>query len=236
MSADVGRYGDPMVWPDEVGETMAVEDLGKTPPVSMRFGGAVLFARSMHDGQARKGTQIPYISHLLAVTALAIEDAATDDALRDQTETIAIAAMLHDVVEDTLATVADVSGRFGAEVARIVAACSDTTETTPGEEKPPWRSRKQAYIDHLAKADDAVLCVSLADKRHNARCIVEDAAAALITGGDFWSRFNAGADDQAWYYRELAEVFMERRPGPGADEFCGTVARLRDLAMLTRHQ
>ena len=236
MSADVGRYGYPMVWPDEVGETAAVGDLGKPPPVSRRFGDAVLFARSMHAGQARKGTQIPYISHLLAVTALAIEDAATDDALRDQTEAIAIAAMLHDVVEDTRATVVDVAGRFGDEVARIVAACSDTTESMPGEEKPPWSCRKQAYIDHLAEADQATLCVSLADKRHNARCIVEDAAAALLTGGDFWSRFNAGPDQQAWYYDELARVFSVRRPGPAADELCGTVARLRELAILTRHQ
>ncbi len=213
----------------EVGLTGEVDPgslVYRPPPVSRRFGGAVLFARSMHDGQARKGTQIPYLSHLLAVTALAIEDAAVDDVLRDETETIAIAAMLHDVVEDTRATVADVAGRFGAEVARIVASCSDT-EVSP---KPPWRPRKQAYIDHLADADQATLCVSLADKRHNARCIVEDAAAALTTGGDFWSRFNAGPADQAWYYDELAKVFSQRRPGTASAELRRTVDRLCELA------
>ncbi len=206
------------------------------PPISRRFGNAVLFARSMHDGQVRKGTDIPYLSHLLAVAALAMEDAATDPDLIDRTETIAIASVLHDVVEDTIdrgrrrVTVEQLRGRFGDEVARIVEGCSDATEPTRDGEKGPWRDRKQAYVDHLAEADPATLCVSLADKRHNARCIVEDATAALAAGDDFWGRFNAGPDDQLWYYDELAKVFSGRRPGSAADELRRTVDRLRELA------
>ena len=205
------------------------------PPVTRTFGKAMLFARSMHDGQVRKGTDIPYLSHLLAVAALAMEDAATDPDLMDRTETIAIAAVLHDVVEDTIdrgrrrVTVEQLRERFGDEVARIVENCSDVTEPDASGEKGPWSDRKQAYIDHLADADQATLCVSLADKRHNARCIVDDALAAEADGTDFWGRFNAGPDQQRWYYDELASAFERHRPGRYARELRRTVDELRDL-------
>ncbi len=200
-----------------------VPDVDEHLDLGQRFTDAVGFAREKHHGDVRKCTRIPYLSHLLAVASLAIEDAASDPQLDDRFEDIAMAAVLHDVVEDTPVSVSEVADRFGPEVARIVQACSDA-ESTP---KPPWRERKEAYIEHLEEADQAVLCVALADKRHNARCIVNDAAEL---GPEFWKRFNAGPDQQIWYYNAVAEVLTRRRPGPAADELRRTVDRLCDLA------
>lgn len=200
------------------------------PELTERFTDAVGFAREKHDGQFRKGTAIPYLSHLLAVASLAIEDAASDPLLADRFEDIAMAAVLHDVVEDTLedpepVTVKDVGERFGDVVAMIVDGCTDA-ETFP---KPPWRDRKEAYIGHLEEADQAVLCVALADKRHNARSLVND---ATTIGTDLWGRFDAGPEEQIWYYTEVTRVLAMRRPGPAARELSATVDQLCDLARL----
>ena len=195
----------------------------KYPELGERFTDAVSFALEKHDGDVRKATRIPYLSHLLAVASLVIEDAASDPTLDERLEDIAVAAVLHDVVEDTPVSVSEVADRFGPEVARIVQACSDT-ERTP---KPPWRKRKEAYLKHLEEADQAVLCVALADKTHNARCIVND---ATDLGPDFWKRFNAGPDQQIWYYTSVTEVLTRRRPGSAADELCRTVDRLCEVA------
>ena len=187
-----------------------------------RFAEAVGFAREKHHGLVRKGTRIPYLSHLLAVASLAIEDAASDPLLDDQFEDIAVAAVLHDVVEDTPVEVDEVADRFGSEVARIVESCSDATSLP----KPPWWERKETYIQHLEEADQAVLCVALADKRHNARCIVNDATGL---GAEFWTRFSAGPKEQSWYYRTVTEVLVRRRPGFAAQELSRSVDRLCDL-------
>jgi len=200
-----------------------VAPVEKYPELGERFTDAVSFAREKHDGGVRKATRIPYLSHLLAVASLVIEDAASDPTLDERLEDIAVAAVLHDVVEDTPVSVSEVADRFGPEVARIVQACSDT-ERTP---KPPWRKRKEAYLKHLEEADQAVLCVALADKTHNARCIVND---ATDLGPDCWKRFNAGPDQQIWYYTSVTEVLTRRRPGSAADELCRTVDRLCELA------
>ena len=196
--------------------------------VGERFTAAVGFARKMHHGDVRKGTDIPYLSHLLAVSSLAIEDAAEDPLLAEQLEDIAIAAVLHDVVEDTVdkerkVTVEEVRKRFGDLVARIVEGCTDA-QIFP---KPEWEKRKKAYIKHLGTADQNVLCVALADKRHNARCIVND---ATRLGPGFWKRFNAGPKEQIWYYSEVTKVLLERRPGAAAEELRRTVEQLCDLA------
>ena len=215
------------LWPegfDPEAAGIVVQDSARQPlKLGDRLTDAVGFAREMHHGAVRKGTQIPYLSHVLAVAALAIEDAASDPELHEQIEEISVAAVLHDVVEDTPVTVHEVSEQFGEEVARIVEACSDA-ETMP---KPPWRERKEAYIEHLEEADQAVLCVSLADKRHNAHCIVND---ARTIGTDFWKRFNAGPEEQIWYYSEVTRVLAARRPGPAAEELRRTVEQLCDLA------
>ena len=195
------------------------------PALGQRLSEALEFARIAHGGQLRKATPIPYVSHLLVVAGYAIEDAATDPALRARVEAIAVAALLHDTVEDTKATVETVRADFGDEVAGIVASCSDTDEVP----KPPWRDRKEAYLAHLREpdVDDAVLCVALADKRHNSRCVLQD----LRTQGEStWDRFSAGRDDQLWWYGSLTDVFLELRPGPAADELARTVAAIRELA------
>jgi (p)ppGpp synthase/HD superfamily hydrolase len=152
-----------------------------------------------HKTQKHKGTKIPYMSHLMAVSAIVREAGGT----RDQQ----VAAVLHDVVEDTDATIADIRRLFGSNVAKIVRACSDT-ETLP---KPPWLSRKQRYIRHLARVPNDVILVSLADKVHNARCILAD---YQHEGSRLWTRLNKesmGAAGQLWYYRELVSAFAIRR-------------------------
>ena len=193
--------------------------------LGQRLSEALEFARVAHGGQLRKETPIPYVSHLLVVAGYAIEDAATDPALHHRTGVIAVAALLHDTVEDTEATVATVAADFGDEVAGIVASCSDAL----GTPKPPWRQRKETYLAHLREPDldDAVLCVALADKRHNSRCVLED---LRTHGASTWDRFTVGSDEQLWWYGSLADVFLERRPGPAADELARTVAAIRELA------
>ena len=196
--------------------------------ISERFTRAVDLARESHQDDVRKGTPIPYLSHLLAVASLAIEDASQDTSLGDQLEEIAVAAMLHDVVEDTVdkespVTVEELERQFGAVVAQIVDGCTDA-HTHP---KPEWESRKRAYIEHLKICEPNVLCVVLADKRHNAKCIVND---STRIGPSFWCRFNAGPEKQIWYYSQVSEILLERRPGAAAEELQHAVSQLCDLA------
>lgn len=193
------------------------------PVLGERFADALSYAADAHRLQVRKGVGIPYIAHLLGVAALVIEGAGEDGAL---TEDLAIAALLHDVAEDQggRARLEDVRARFGDEVARIVEACSDSLAESPGD-RPPWRRRKQAYLDHLERADTAVLRVSLADKLHNARAIVFD---HRVHGESLWERFNPEADAR-WYYGALRELFLRRLPGPQADELARVVEELTAL-------
>ena len=192
-------------------------------PLTRRFEDALAYAAEAHRDQVRKGTGTPYVAHLLAVASLAIEGAAEAGIL---TEDLAIGALLHDVAEDQggEARLDDVRVRFGGEVARIVAACSDSLVDDPAL-RPPWRERKHAYLEHLERADDAVLCVSLADKLHNARAILLD---YRTHGPALWKRFDSGPEVLR-YYESLAAVFARRAPGPRADELARTVSALREL-------
>lgn len=172
------------------------------PMLTDRFAQAVQYAIELHRTQVRKATSIPYVTHLFAVCSLVLEDCGTEDE--------AIAALLHDGPEDQggAAVLAEIRARFGDAVAGTVAGLSDAVPA-PGEKKPPWRERKEAYIRHLESATASVLRVSLADKLHNARSILVDLGA---DGEAVWRRFNADRAEQAWYYRELLSVF-ERRLG-----------------------
>ena len=165
--------------------------------LSPRFQEALDYACIVHAGQVRKGTEIPYVSHLLAVAAIALEHGADEDE--------AIAALLHDAVEDCGGEPRrqDIAMRFGERVAAIVKACSDTDEMP----KPPWRERKEEYIAHLAEADPSVLLVSACDKLHNARAIVAD---LREQGDEVWGRFKGKRDGSLWYYRELVTTFRRR--------------------------
>jgi (p)ppGpp synthase/HD superfamily hydrolase len=185
-----------------------------------RFDAAVALARDLHDGQLRKGTEIPYLSHLLAVAGIVLEAGGSEDE--------AIAALLHDDPEDAggRATLAAIRERFGDEVAAIVDACTDTYE----EPKPDWPARKRAYVAHLEgpATPDGALLVSLADKLHNARAIVFD---LRVERDALWARFRTGSGPaQLWYYRALADVFLRRRPGPLAEELDRTVREMERLA------
>jgi Domain of unknown function (DUF6946)/HD domain len=176
--------------------------LAAAPPMGPRFDRAFALARELHAAQVRKGTKIPYISHLMGVAALVLEDGGDEDE--------AIAALLHDAVEDQggQPTLRRIRQLFGERVAQIVDACSDT-DVTP---KPPWRESKEPYITHLRDPElpDGALRVSLADKLHNARAILFD----LRAGRDVFGRFSAGRADQHWYYDALANTFAELSGSP----------------------
>ena len=176
------------------------------PALSERFDRALLLATEHHRRQLRKGTAIPYVSHLLGVASLVLEMGG------DETE--AIGALLHDAVEDGGGPpmLERIRMEFGDDVARIVDANSDA-DTEP---KPPWLQRKQDYIAAIAHKAPDELRVSLADKLHNARAILLD---YRTHGEELWSRFRMGAGRAIlWYYRELYEAFDARRDalGPSA--------------------
>lgn len=165
-----------------------------------RFEDALSYAYDVHGTQPRKGTGIPYISHLMAVAALVLEDGGDEDE--------AIAALLHDAVEDQggHARLAEIRARFGERVARIVDECTDAY-TNP---KPPWRPRKEEYIRHLRdEASPEARRVSLADKLHNAHSTLLD---RHRVGEAVWGRFTPSREETLWQYRELVNVFREVCP------------------------
>jgi GTP pyrophosphokinase len=172
---------------------MYAPDTGQSAPVPLTptFVEALTYGFDAHWGHARKGTRIPYMSHLLAVAALVLEDGG------NETDAI-VAALLHDAVEDSggAARLTDIRRRFGSDVADIVEACSDT-DIIP---KPPWRERKEAHLAHLRAAPPRVLRVAAADKLHNLRAILRD---YRIHGEALWPRFNASRGDILWYYRQM---------------------------------
>ncbi len=187
--------------------------------LSTRFEQALLLATRLHAGQRRKGTNVPYVAHLLAVASLALEHGASEDE--------AIAALLHDAVEDQggAATLDEIRRRFGETVAAIVSACTDST-TTP---KPPWRARKEAYVAHLRHASASARLVSACDKLHNARSILSD---YRVLGEALWERFTGGREGTLWYYRALVQEFRALGPAPLVDELERVVAEIERLAEL----
>ncbi|MGI8425033.1 MAG: HD domain-containing protein [Actinomycetota bacterium] len=172
------------------------------------FEKAFIAADKLNAGQMRKGTKVPYISHLLAVSALVMENKGTENER--------VAALLHDTMEDQQVSYEEIAELFGPKVADIVKSCSDAN-TDP---KPPWRERKEKYLAHLSsEASEGALRVALADKVHNAGTILAD---SRQVGDDVWNRFNAPKDQQRWYFTEILKVMSSRLPGPMTD-------RLKDL-------
>jgi hypothetical protein len=187
-------------------------------PLGVQFETALAYAAQVHAGHPRKGTRIPYVSHLLAVAALVLEDGGNEEQ--------AIAALLHDAVEDRggAERLADIESRFGREVAAIVLGCSDSY-TIP---KPPWRERKDRYIAHLGGADPRVVRVSLADKVHNARALLLD---YREHEEELWRRFDPESD-QLWYYRALANAFREVSDSRLVAELERLTTELEDLVIV----
>jgi (p)ppGpp synthase/HD superfamily hydrolase len=186
-----------------------------------RFRRAFLFAADKHSGQTRKASTIPYIAHLMGVTSLVLEFGGDED--------MAIAALLHDVVEDCggVPILKEVRRRFGPRAAKIVDGCTDSF-TDP---KPPWRERKETYLRHLKKADAGTRLVSAADKLNNVRSILSD---YREYGESIWARFNGGREGTLWYYRSLLEEFLRRKPNRLIRELELAVRELEASASLAR--
>ena len=186
--------------------------------LSPRFENALTYASIVHAGHLRKTSQIPYLSHLLAVAALVLEYGGDEDE--------AIAALLHDAVEDAggQPRLADIRQRFGERVAEIVWGCTDA-DTTP---KPPWQARKETYINHLKHASRSTLLVSCCDKLHNSRTIVAD---LRIHGDEVWKKFAGKRDGSLWYYSALlAEYQRLNVHKPLVEELARTVETMQSLA------
>jgi (p)ppGpp synthase/HD superfamily hydrolase len=181
-----------------------------------RFVDALGYATRVHDGQLRGSDEQPYIAHLLRVSGLVIQEGGSENQ--------AIAALLHDAVEDQggMARLDDIRERYGEEVADIVEECTDSFE----DPKPPWRKRKEDYIRSLDTASGGALLVSVADKLDNTRSMLRG---YRLRGGQQWSRTGKSVDDVRWYYGTLAERLCALHPGPLADELVRTVAELRRL-------
>jgi (p)ppGpp synthase/HD superfamily hydrolase len=184
--------------------------------LSARFDQALLLAAELHREQHRKGSGTPYLSHLLGVAAIALEYGANEDE--------AIAALLHDAVEDQGGppTLERIRRAFGDGVAEIVWGCTDTDDTV----KPPWRARKEAYIRHLAGASASVRLVSGSDKLHNVRTLVADHRAH---GDAVFQRFKGGKDGTLWYYRALVTTLGEAERNALVDELERVVIELERL-------
>ena len=181
-----------------------------------RLSDATAFALQIHAAQTRKGSDIPYISHLLGVASLVLEHGGDEEQ--------AMAGLLHDAVEDQgVHQLAGIRERFGSRVADIVEGCTDA-DTLP---KPPWQARKEAYIAHLEHAAPDVRLVSCADKLHNARAIVTDLRSHGLA---VYDRFKGGRDGTLWYYRTLSEVFTRLMPRALAAELAEAVQEMERLS------
>jgi (p)ppGpp synthase/HD superfamily hydrolase len=178
-----------------------------------RFVDALSYAARVHDGQLREGDGQPYVAHLLRVAGLVIQDGASEDE--------AIAALLHDAVEDQggLERLSEIRRRYGDTVAEIVDELTDSY----GDPKPPWRARKEHYLAELDDSSPGALRVSVADKLDNVRSMIRG---YRMRGDELWAGSRKSPDDVRWYYGTLAGRFAELRPGPLADELSRAVADL----------
>jgi (p)ppGpp synthase/HD superfamily hydrolase len=191
---------------------------GTPPLLSARFVEALTYTANLHAAQVRKGTDVPYVSHLVAVCSLVLEDGGNEDQ--------AIAGLLHDALEDQPRqgkTAKEIERKFGARVLGIVEACTDAM-THP---KRPWIERKKEYVARARTHSPEARRVSLADKLHNTRSILTD---LRQIGDAVWDRFNATPDDILWYYRSLAGVYGEAGPSRLSDELDLVVTELERLS------
>lgn len=212
--------------------TVAITDMSEeykhilARPLSERFEQAFDYAFELHQTQgrqSRKGKDTPYIAHLMAVCAIVLEYGGDEEE--------AIAALLHDAVEDQggRPTLEAIRIKFGERVAGIVLECSDSE----GDPKPPWRTRKQTYIDHIPHMTPGARIVSLADKIHNARSVLND---FRREGESTWARFKGKREGTLWYYAELARKFMEVKADPMAQELQRIVDSLERETAAVPHQ
>ena len=194
----------------------------KPPKLGRRLQRAFRYAAEKHDGQTRKQTAVPYLSHLMAVASLVLEAGGDED--------MAIAAFLHDVVEDCggMPRLREVRQQFGGRVAKMVEGCTDSF----GEPKPEWVERKKNYLREVKHADVNTRLVSASDKLHNVRTILAD---YRQHGEAIWTRFTGKKEGTLWYYRALSDEYQRRSPNRITRELEVAVAELeRALGTKTR--
>jgi len=189
----------------------------KPPKLGPRLQRAFRYAAEKHDGQTRKQSAVPYLSHLMAVASLVLEAGGDED--------MAIAALLHDVVEDCggMPRLREIRRQFGPRVAKIVEGCTDSF----GEPKPEWVERKEDYLREVKHADVETRLVSASDKLHNVRTILAD---YRLQGEEIWKRFSGRKEGTLWYYRALSNEYQQRNPNRITRELEIAVAQLEHAA------
>ncbi|MGB6387125.1 MAG: HD domain-containing protein [Terriglobales bacterium] len=185
----------------------------KPPYLGPRLQRAFRYAAEKHEGQTRKQTAVPYLSHLMAVASLVLESGGDED--------MAIAALLHDVVEDCggMPRLREIRKLFGSLVAKIVEGCTDSF----GEPKAEWVERKKGYLREVKQADAETRLVSASDKLHNVRTILAD---YRQHGEAIWTRFSGKKEGTLWYYRALSDEYQRRNPNRTTRELALAVAEL----------
>jgi len=185
----------------------------QSPKLGPRLQRAFRYAAEKHDGQTRKQTAVPYLSHLMAVASLVLEAGGDED--------MAIAALLHDVVEDCggMPRLREIRKQFGSRVAKIVEGCTDSF----GEPKAEWVERKRDYLREVKHADVETRLVSASDKLHNVRTILAD---YRKDGEAIWARFSGKREGTLWYYRALSDEYRRRNPNRITRELGIAVAEL----------
>jgi GTP pyrophosphokinase len=198
--------------------------VGFDGPDQTRLTRAAQLALSWHADQPRKGSEVPYASHLLQVAGLVLEHGGDID----QT----VAGFLHDCLEDVSspeerrAREGILRDEFGEEVLRMVRACTDTEEDETLGNKAPWKERKSRYLEHLLHADSRSALVTACDKRHNLGALVGD---VRVHGAPHLERFRAGASDQLWYFEGVVAALRDRIPRRLAEELEAVLADFRSL-------
>ena len=197
------------------------------PVVGKRFRDALVWAAELHEDQNRKGGTVPYVAHLLGVVSIVLEHGGSEDT--------AIAALLHDALEDQAHKMSEgeIRARFGEAVERMVVECSDgTPEEQQDRSHDRWFARKKKYIADIAGKSEGALMVSMADKLHNVRSMLEDYRAQ---GESLWERFTTGREGNLWYYGAMVDAY-EKRVGRTRlwGELARTVSELRNLVEAAR--
>lgn len=197
-------------------------DSKQMPYLGPRLQQAFRYASEKHAGQTRKKTAVPYVSHLMAVASLVLEAGGDED--------LAIAAFLHDVVEDCggMPRLREIQKKFGPRVAKIVEGCTDSFS----DPKPPWLERKKAYLAKLKGEDAETRLVSACDKLHNVRTVLSD---YRERGESVWERFRGKREGTLWYYRAISDEFQRRGRNRITRELERAVRELERIAGVDTH-